>query len=101
MRKTWTLEETWTREDSSGQLIEECEIVIGFDFEPGQKEIIYADPDRCQEGIRPSATMISAKRLDTGEDIPLSSFTKAQMERWEEDALIERLNEYSEYYDDF
>ena len=84
---------TWTREDS-GRLIEEVEIAIDFDFDRGQKAIIYGDPDRCQEGIRPSATITFAKRLDTGEEIPLSLFTKEQMGRWEEDILIEKMDEY-------
>lgn len=92
---------TWTNEDDVGNILEEIEIALDFDFDPGQKEIIYADADRCQEGIRSSATVTFAKRLDTGAKIPLSAFTKKQIERWEEDYLIEKNERKCEMYKDW
>lgn len=38
-----------------------AEVVIEFDYQPGQREILRADPDDCQQGFPPSVTIQSIK----------------------------------------
>lgn len=36
-------------------------VEIGFEFDPGQRAILRADPDDCQQGFAPSVTIYSIK----------------------------------------
>lgn len=39
-------------------------VVIEYEFEPGQREIIRADPDDCQQGFPDQVSVVSVKLTD-------------------------------------
>lgn len=62
------------------------EVAVEYEFERGQREIIAADPDKSQEGIAPSVSVLRVYLNGywcDAEDVA----SEKQIERWEETIL--------------